>query len=109
MRHKNLGRKLGIRGDHRKAQRMNMLTALILHGRVVTTLAKAKEGKEEGGRRSGGRPCRGGREEELSPAAPAGARAVQTAATPSASRMRVSTSSIEPTPSITWTGSPDWR
>jgi large subunit ribosomal protein L17 len=43
MRHKNLGRKLGIRGDHRKAQRMNMLTALILHGRVVTTLAKAKE------------------------------------------------------------------
>jgi len=43
MRHKNLGRKLGIRADHRKAQRMNMLTALILHGRVVTTLAKAKE------------------------------------------------------------------
>jgi len=43
MRHKNLGRKLGIRGDHRKAQRMNMLTALILEGRVVTTLAKAKE------------------------------------------------------------------
>lgn len=43
MRHKNLGRKLGIRADHRKAQRMNMLTALIRHGRVVTTLAKAKE------------------------------------------------------------------
>jgi large subunit ribosomal protein L17 len=43
MRHKNLGRKLGIRADHRKAQRMNMLRALILHGRVVTTLAKAKE------------------------------------------------------------------
>jgi large subunit ribosomal protein L17 len=43
MRHKKLGRKLGIRADHRKAQRMNMLTALILHGRVVTTLAKAKE------------------------------------------------------------------
>jgi large subunit ribosomal protein L17 len=43
MRHKNLGRKLGIRADHRKAQRMNMLTALIKHGRVVTTLAKAKE------------------------------------------------------------------
>jgi large subunit ribosomal protein L17 len=43
MRHKNLGRKLGIRGDHRKAQRMNMLTALIIEGRVVTTLAKAKE------------------------------------------------------------------
>ena len=43
MRHKRLGRKLGIRADHRKAQRLNMLTALILHGRVVTTLAKAKE------------------------------------------------------------------
>lgn len=43
MRHKKLGRKLGIRADHRKAQRMNMLTALIQHGRVVTTLAKAKE------------------------------------------------------------------
>ena len=43
MRHKRLGRKLGIRADHRKAQRMNMLRALILHGRVVTTLAKAKE------------------------------------------------------------------
>ncbi len=43
MRHKKLGRKLGIRADHRKAQRMNMLTALILHGRVITTLAKAKE------------------------------------------------------------------
>lgn len=43
MRHKNLGRKLGIRADHRKAQRLNMLTALITHGRVVTTLAKAKE------------------------------------------------------------------
>jgi large subunit ribosomal protein L17 len=43
MRHKHLGRKLGIRADHRKAQRMNLLTSLILHGRVVTTLAKAKE------------------------------------------------------------------
>jgi len=43
MRHKNLGRRLGIRADHRKAQRMNMLTALIKYGRVVTTLAKAKE------------------------------------------------------------------
>jgi len=43
MRHKRLGRKLGIRADHRKAQRRNMLTALINHGRVVTTLAKAKE------------------------------------------------------------------
>jgi large subunit ribosomal protein L17 len=43
MRHKKLGRKLGIRADHRRAQRRNMLTALIEHGRVVTTLAKAKE------------------------------------------------------------------
>jgi large subunit ribosomal protein L17 len=43
MRHKNLGRKLGIRADHRKAQRRNMLTALFTYGRVVTTLAKAKE------------------------------------------------------------------
>ena len=43
MRHKRLGRKLGIRADHRKAQRLNMLTALINHGRVITTLAKAKE------------------------------------------------------------------
>jgi large subunit ribosomal protein L17 len=43
MRHKHLGRKLGIRADHRKAQRLNMLTALINHGRVITTLAKAKE------------------------------------------------------------------
>ncbi len=43
MRHKKLGRKLGIRADHRKAQRLNMLTALIIHGRVITTLAKAKE------------------------------------------------------------------
>lgn len=45
MRHKKLGRKLGIRADHRKAQRMNILRALILHGRIITTLAKAKEYK----------------------------------------------------------------
>jgi len=43
MRHLNTGRKLSRNSEHRHAMFRNMVTSLILHGRVRTTDAKAKE------------------------------------------------------------------
>lgn len=43
MRHRNHGRKLGRTTSHRLALFRNQLQSLIEHGRVRTTLAKAKE------------------------------------------------------------------
>jgi len=43
MRHQKQGRKLGRDSAHRKALYANLCGALIEHGRIKTTLAKAKE------------------------------------------------------------------
>ena len=43
MRHGMKGRKLGRTAAHRKALFRNQLASLVQHGRIVTTLAKAKE------------------------------------------------------------------
>lgn len=43
MRHRNSGRKLGRNSSHRSAMFNNMVTSLLLHGRIETTEAKAKE------------------------------------------------------------------
>lgn len=43
MRHRVHGRKLGRTSAHRKAMFRNQLTALFLHERITTTVAKAKE------------------------------------------------------------------
>lgn len=43
MRHLKTGRRLGRTSAHRKALFRNMVTALIMHERIRTTLAKAKE------------------------------------------------------------------
>src|SRR5436309_200733 len=43
MRHLNLGRKLNRTSAHRKALFRNMFLALLRHGRIKTTDAKAKE------------------------------------------------------------------
>ena len=43
MRHKSKGRKLGRDAAHRKALFANLTGALVTHGRIKTTLAKAKE------------------------------------------------------------------
>lgn len=43
MRHLKAGRKLGRSSSHRRAMFRNMVTSLIIHGRVTTTDAKAKE------------------------------------------------------------------
>lgn len=43
MRHSNSGRKLGRNPSHRKALFRNMAKALLTHGRIHTTEAKAKE------------------------------------------------------------------
>jgi len=43
MRHRKSGRKLGRDSAHRKALYGNLAGALIEHGRIRTTLAKAKE------------------------------------------------------------------
>ena len=45
MRHRNLTIKLGRKGEHRNMMLANMVSKLILHGRVSTTLAKAKAAK----------------------------------------------------------------
>lgn len=49
MRHQKSGRKLGRNSSHRKAMYRNMVTSLLAHERIETTLAKAKElrGKTE--------------------------------------------------------------
>jgi large subunit ribosomal protein L17 len=43
MRHQKTGRKLGRKSAHRRAMFSNMLTSLVMHERVETTDAKAKE------------------------------------------------------------------
>lgn len=43
MRHRRRGRKLSRSAAHRDALYMNLAAALIQHGRITTTLAKAKE------------------------------------------------------------------
>jgi large subunit ribosomal protein L17 len=43
MRHRNSGRKLGRNASHRAALWNNLVTSLLTHGRIETTLAKAKE------------------------------------------------------------------
>lgn len=43
MRHLKSGRRLGRNSSHRKAMYRNMVTSLMLHGRIRTTQAKAKE------------------------------------------------------------------
>ena len=43
MRHQRAGRKLGRDAAHRKALYANLTSELIVHGRIRTTLAKAKE------------------------------------------------------------------
>lgn len=43
MRHKFAGRKLGRTGTHRRAMFSNMMSSLILHEQITTTLPKAKE------------------------------------------------------------------
>ena len=43
MRHLNSGRKLGMDSSQRKAMLRNMVTSLMLHGRIRTTETRAKE------------------------------------------------------------------
>jgi large subunit ribosomal protein L17 len=43
MRHRNKGRRLGRTSEHRKALGKNLLSALVRHHRIITTVAKAKE------------------------------------------------------------------
>lgn len=43
MRHRKSGRTLGRTSAHRKAMYRNMVTSLLEHERITTTLAKAKE------------------------------------------------------------------
>src|SRR5574341_1575154 len=43
MRHLKAGRALGVKPAHRRALMRNLVTSLLEHGRVQTTLAKAKE------------------------------------------------------------------
>jgi large subunit ribosomal protein L17 len=43
MRHRNSGRKLSRTASHRDAMFANLVTALVTHGRIETTEAKAKE------------------------------------------------------------------
>src|SRR3954471_21144490 len=43
MRHQNAGRKLSRNTSHRRALLRNMVTSFLEHGRLMTTLPKAKE------------------------------------------------------------------
>jgi large subunit ribosomal protein L17 len=43
MRHRKKGRHLGRTAEHRSLMLRNMATSLFLHGRIETTVAKAKE------------------------------------------------------------------
>lgn len=43
MRHQKVGRKLGRTKSHREAMLRNMVTSLLEHERIVTTVPKAKE------------------------------------------------------------------
>jgi large subunit ribosomal protein L17 len=46
MRHKVAGRKLGRTSSHREAMLRNLVSSLFEHGRVFTTLPKAKEARK---------------------------------------------------------------
>jgi large subunit ribosomal protein L17 len=43
MRHQAKGRQLSRTAEHRKALMRNLATSLVLHGRIETTVAKAKQ------------------------------------------------------------------
>jgi len=43
MRHKVSGRKFGLEKDHRELMMRNLVISLVEHGRINTTLARAKE------------------------------------------------------------------
>ena len=43
MRHRVRTRRLGVRTPHRKSMMRNMVTSLMEHGRIVTTITRAKE------------------------------------------------------------------
>ena len=43
MRHKKAGKRLGRTASHKKAMIRNMVTSLLFHERIVTTVPKAKE------------------------------------------------------------------
>src|SRR5687768_18516972 len=43
MRHRNKGRKFSRTAEHREAMLRNMATSLFLHGRIETTVEKAKD------------------------------------------------------------------
>ena len=43
MRHKKVGKRLGRTTSHRQAMTRNMVTSLLDHERIVTTVVKAKE------------------------------------------------------------------
>ena len=43
MRHQKAGRKLGRTSSHRRALLRNLVTSLLMHERIITTEAKAKE------------------------------------------------------------------
>ena len=45
MRHAKQGKKLGMVSSHRKAMLGNMVCSLIEHGRIKTTVSKAKEAR----------------------------------------------------------------
>ncbi|WP_028585161.1 50S ribosomal protein L17 [Desulfogranum mediterraneum] len=45
MQHRKVGRKLGRTTAHRKAMLRNMVTSLLEHERIVTTVPKAKEAR----------------------------------------------------------------
>ena len=47
MRHRKRGRKLGRDSSHRKSLERNLISALFTHGRISTTLHKAKEYRSE--------------------------------------------------------------
>lgn len=46
MRHRKAGNRLGRTDAHRKAMLRNMVTSLLEHERIVTTVAKAKEARK---------------------------------------------------------------
>jgi len=46
MRHRKAGKRLGRVSSHRKAMLRNMITSLLEHERIVTTVVKAKEARK---------------------------------------------------------------
>ena len=43
MRHRNAGRRLGVKVSHKQAMLKNLLTSLLISERITTTIARAKE------------------------------------------------------------------